>query len=129
VALGRDVGLVETPALGLSDDGTAPLWDALVVWLALGVERCLDAQSGHTRPGPRNPSARLAAQYGLTPREASVVKLCAEGRTNKEIALTLGLTERTVETHLSNVFRKTGVPNRASLVSAYFTTAGGPRRA
>jgi DNA-binding CsgD family transcriptional regulator len=115
---GRDVGFVQTPALGLAQDGATPLFDFLLPWIALGVDRCL---------GSRPQAAKLPSVYRLTPRETSVVALLAQGRTNKEIALALGLTERTIETHLFNVYRKAGVPNRASLVSAYWTSAVGAR--
>jgi DNA-binding NarL/FixJ family response regulator len=49
---------------------------------------------------------------GLTPREREVLALVATGDSNAGIADTLVLSERTVERHLSNVFRKLGVRSR-----------------
>jgi DNA-binding CsgD family transcriptional regulator len=49
---------------------------------------------------------------GLTPREREVLALVATGDTNAGIASRLVLSERTVERHLSNVFRKLGVSSR-----------------
>jgi DNA-binding NarL/FixJ family response regulator len=50
----------------------------------------------------------------LTPRELEVVRLVAEGRTNRAIAGRLYLSEKTVDRHLSNVFAKLGVSSRAA---------------
>ncbi|HNQ97243.1 MAG TPA: LuxR C-terminal-related transcriptional regulator [Treponemataceae bacterium] len=51
----------------------------------------------------------------LSAREIEIAKLLAEGRTNAEIADTLCISTKTVETHISNIFRKTGVNNRVQL--------------
>lgn len=48
----------------------------------------------------------------LTPREAEVLELVARGRANKEIATTLHMGLRTVETHVSNLLAKLGVSSR-----------------
>jgi DNA-binding NarL/FixJ family response regulator len=52
----------------------------------------------------------------LTPRELEVVKLIAEAHTNKQIAQTLKLSEKTVESHRANVFAKLGIRDRVELV-------------
>lgn len=48
----------------------------------------------------------------LTERETEVLRLLAEGKANKEIALTLSISETTVKTHVSNILMKLGVPSR-----------------
>jgi DNA-binding NarL/FixJ family response regulator len=60
---------------------------------------------------------RSSAGAPLTEREQQVVRLVAEGATNREIAERLFLSPKTVERHVSNVFRKVGVRNRAELAS------------
>ena len=52
---------------------------------------------------------------GLTPAEQRVAALVAEGRTNREVAASLFLAERTVETHLSHVYAKLGIRSRTEL--------------
>jgi DNA-binding NarL/FixJ family response regulator len=52
----------------------------------------------------------------LTPREQQIVRLLAEGKTNKQVAEQLDLSVRTVETHRANVLRKKGIESLAGLV-------------
>ena len=52
---------------------------------------------------------------GLTPAEQRVADLVADGRTNAEVAATLFLAERTVASHLTNVYAKLGVRSRTEL--------------
>jgi DNA-binding NarL/FixJ family response regulator len=52
----------------------------------------------------------------LTPREREVVKLIAEAFTNRQIAQTLKLSEKTVESHRANVLAKLGMRDRVELV-------------
>jgi DNA-binding CsgD family transcriptional regulator len=54
---------------------------------------------------------------GLTPREVEVLRLLADGQTNREIAAELVLSERTVQRHISNVYTKIDVRNRAEATS------------
>ncbi len=55
---------------------------------------------------------------GLTAREAEVLRLVAQGRTNREIAGDLVISEKTVARHLANIFAKIGVTSR-SAATAY----------
>ncbi|MCT9108708.1 response regulator transcription factor [Streptomyces mirabilis] len=57
-------------------------------------------------------------EQDLSHREIEVVRLLAEGRSNRAIAEALYLSEATVKTHLVRVYRKLGVDNRAAAVSA-----------
>ena len=56
---------------------------------------------------------------GLTPAEDRIAALVAEGRTNREVAAALYLTEQTVATALTRVYRKLGVRSRAELASRH----------
>ena len=53
----------------------------------------------------------------LTRREEDIVKLVLEGKTNREIALALGLSEHTVKNHLFRLFKKVGVSSRSELMA------------
>ncbi len=60
---------------------------------------------------------RTGATAGLTPREQEVLRLVSDGRSNKEIARTLAITERTVKYHVASIFNKLGADNRAQAVA------------
>jgi DNA-binding CsgD family transcriptional regulator len=57
-------------------------------------------------------------EEGLTQAEQRVAALVAEGRTNREVAAALFLSERTVESHLTRVYAKLGVRSRTQLARA-----------
>jgi DNA-binding CsgD family transcriptional regulator len=54
---------------------------------------------------------------GLTPREREVAAHIAAGRTNREIAEALFISERTVEAHVANILRKLAAPSRAAIAA------------
>ncbi|HEX7833496.1 MAG TPA: response regulator transcription factor [Thermoanaerobaculia bacterium] len=65
-------------------------------------------------------SARLVALSTaprLSPREREVLKLIATGKSNKEIATSLGVTERTAKFHVTAILTKLGADNRAAAVT------------
>jgi DNA-binding NarL/FixJ family response regulator len=57
----------------------------------------------------------------LTPREAEVLRLIADGRSNREIARTLFVSEATVKTHVNRIFAKTGSRDRAQAIRYAYT--------
>ncbi|MBM9435248.1 helix-turn-helix transcriptional regulator [Streptomyces bryophytorum] len=59
----------------------------------------------------------VAAWYGLTPRERSVVDQVLEGRSGKQIARTLDLSPHTANDHLKAVYRKMRVNGRDELIA------------
>jgi ATP/maltotriose-dependent transcriptional regulator MalT len=64
---------------------------------------------------------RLAPELGpaaLTARELEVLKLIRQGRSNREIATSLWISESTAKVHVRNVFRKLGVRTRAEAAAA-----------
>lgn len=75
-----------------------------------------------TRSGeiPDPGRADRALPDGLTPREAEVLTLIAQGRTNTEICAQLVVSRATVKTHINRIFSKTGAADRAQAVSYAF---------
>lgn len=64
----------------------------------------------------RRPAEReVPAKYRLTPREARVAQLLAEGRTNKEISAELGIRPTTAKNHTQVVLRKLGLQRRSQV--------------
>ncbi len=60
-------------------------------------------------------------RWGLTPRQLMVLELVAQGDANKAIAEKLRCSDNTVEVHVSAIFRKARVENRAALVAKFWT--------
>ena len=67
----------------------------------------------------------------LSPRQREILDLVAEGRTSKEIAVTLGISESTVNWHLANAFERLGASSRAEAVARAIRSngAGQPSKA
>jgi DNA-binding NarL/FixJ family response regulator len=61
----------------------------------------------------RRTGAPASERFGLTAAQSRVLELLAQGRTNREIAELLGLSEGTVKVHMSAIFRALNVSNRA----------------
>ena len=62
----------------------------------------------------KDAAALLRQHFALTSREAEVLLWIARGKSNKDISSVLGISPRTVNKHLEQVFQKLGVENRAS---------------
>jgi DNA-binding CsgD family transcriptional regulator len=77
------------------------------------------ARAAWRRAGGR---ARRAAPGDLTAQEATVAGLVRAGRTNRQIAQQLFLSENTVETHLAHVYRKLGIRRRWELIALQLGT-------
>lgn len=82
--------------------------------LAPSVTRRLIADFARQRPAPQ--AARGLRLNGLTDRETEVLELLARGGSNAEIADALVLAEQTVKTHVSRIFTKLGLRDRAQAV-------------
>jgi predicted ATPase/DNA-binding CsgD family transcriptional regulator len=81
--------------------------------LALGLDRAVEYVS-RARGARRRPSAGWAS---LTPTERRVVELVAEGLTNPQIAEQMFVARGTVKVHVSHIFAKLGLSNRAELAA------------
>jgi DNA-binding NarL/FixJ family response regulator len=67
----------------------------------------------------RSVSAETPAMPSLTPQEQRIVALVAEGKTNKEIAVALDLSPKTVKNYLHNVFEKLGIQRRSQAAALH----------
>jgi DNA-binding NarL/FixJ family response regulator len=79
-----------------------------------------EVQAGRTRVAPAV-AAKLAdrvTQVQLTMRELTVLRLLADGKTNKEIGVALSIAESTVKVHLTHLFEKLGVSSRTEAIAA-----------
>lgn len=65
----------------------------------------------------KEPVSQTMKEYNLTKRELEILKLIADGFTNKEIGEKLFISHRTVDTHRTNLMRKLGTNNIAGLIN------------
>jgi DNA-binding CsgD family transcriptional regulator len=96
------------------------LEESLAVFERLGAR----AWAGAARAELARIGGRAPGSGDLTPSERRVAELVAEGRTNRETAAALFVSERTVEGHLSRVYAKLGVRSRAELARRFHGSAG-----
>jgi DNA-binding CsgD family transcriptional regulator/predicted ATPase len=89
-----------------SAEGQATLREARRLLASLGLRAALARADGLLA------AANSALPAGLTPREIEVLRQLAQGKTNREIAELLVISEHTVVNHLSHIFAKIGVDNR-----------------
>ena len=110
-----DIGLALTEEA--SEGAAAELDRAVAVAAELGATTVRQLAEKELRSLGVRTWHRAEAGAPLTTREQDVARLVAGGATNKEIAGILFLAPKTVERHISNVFRKIGVRNRAELAA------------
>jgi DNA-binding CsgD family transcriptional regulator len=102
---------------GDRDGAARELRRAYEVFARLGAEREMQGTREQIRKlGARPPARAPAAGAGaLSGREVEIARLVAARKSNKEIAAALGISVRTVSTHVSNIFGKVGVSSRGEL--------------
>ena len=66
------------------------------------------------------PSAARSDTHGLSERELEVLRLVAAGKTNREIAAALVVSQHTVARHVQNIFGKLGVSSRTAATAFAF---------
>jgi DNA-binding NarL/FixJ family response regulator len=97
----------------------APLRDALDIAGHCGAEPLAErARSELYAAGGRPRRQALTGPESLTPSERRVADLAAQGQRNRDIAHALYVTPKTVEVHLTNIYRKLGITGRAGLADA-----------
>jgi DNA-binding NarL/FixJ family response regulator len=128
------IGALQAGALGyLTKDATRAEIGRAVLAAAAGQavldpavqQRLLSAAARAPASVPAGPAA--ASDTDLTPREAEVLRLIAAGKSNREIARALFVSEATVKTHVNRIFAKTGSRDRGQAVHyAYQHGYAGP---
>ncbi len=88
------------------------------VWGAVGSGRGVAQPGSPTDTDSERTSAVqfLITEYSLTPRESDIFALLANGRNRKYVSEELTITEETVKSHISNIYRKLGVHTQQELL-------------
>ena len=107
-----------------------PLTSALAIFDRLGApDWASRARSELQATGIRIPQSEAPGLATLTPQELQVALAVARGHSNREVAGLLFLSTKTVEFHLSNVYRKLGINRRTRLVTMVTQQASLPASA
>ena len=121
------IGALQAGALGyLTKDATRAEIGRAVLAAAAG-QAVLDPEvqqrllSAAVRAPAAAPAGPATADDDLTPREAEVLRLIAAGKSNREIARALFVSEATVKTHVNRIFAKTGSRDRGQAVHYAYT--------
>jgi ATP/maltotriose-dependent transcriptional regulator MalT len=109
VARTRELIAHTCSALGDDETGALELEAARELFESLGAA-----------PDLARMSAPAASKYGLSKRELEVLRLVASGRSNREIAATLVISEHTVARHLQNIYSKLGLSSRSAATAFAF---------
>ena len=130
LALRELLGMPLKPAARASlDAGLAAAWQAqpaevaALAWQqgrAMSAERAIALALEPLTAPPVEPDPARATQMAasrLTPREREVAMLVARGFTNRQIAATLVISERTADVHVSNILNKLELTSRALLAA------------
>ncbi|MFJ9503759.1 AAA family ATPase [Streptomyces anulatus] len=100
-------------------EARGPLRDALVAFQRCSARAWADRAAGELRAAGEPVGASRSAVDGplaaLTPQQLRIARCVAEGATNREVALRLSLSPRTVDHHLRNVFAALGIRSRTEL--------------
>ncbi|KND35948.1 LuxR family transcriptional regulator [Streptomyces europaeiscabiei] len=100
-------------------EARGPLRDALVAFQRCSARAWADRAAGELRAAGEPVGASRSAADGplaaLTPQQLRIARCVAEGATNREVALRLSLSPRTVDHHLRNVFAALGIRSRTEL--------------
>src|SRR5262249_53566082 len=109
VARSRELIAKACSALGDDEAGSLELETAREVFRTLGAA-----------PDLARLSTRSGASHGLSEREVEVLRLVASGKSNREVAATLVISEHTVARHLQNIYAKLRVSSRAAATAFAF---------
>jgi DNA-binding NarL/FixJ family response regulator len=119
--LTKDAGIAEISRAVQAAAAHQTLLDPVVheQLIASATRRPAGTTQGPEAGGKAKPPATLPDE--LTPREAEVLSLIAQGRSNREIATELFVSEATVKTHINHVFSKIDARDRAQAVHYAYT--------
>ena len=116
------LGLFRGEALGEFADRDMRILKMLSPHITQRLSKILDCGGRMPHESPLLADQERVRKLGLTPREVEILELIAQHLSDSEIAETLVVSPYTVKKHLSNIYRKTGVPSRVKLYSLLDST-------
>lgn len=108
---------------GKRRDADAVLQTSREGWAALGANTYVTRCDRELKAGGLHPKREDADLSELTPQEQSVAKLVAQGLTNKQVAVELFVSVKTVQFHLTRIYAKLGIRSRSELAARHHGTS------
>jgi DNA-binding NarL/FixJ family response regulator len=102
----------------------APLFQALLPWIAVGLDRVTRSPRADQTRAASVPRAIAVPPEGLTRRQRDVLERVVKGLSNRDVAAALGCSVRAVESHLTRLFCLLGVGSRAALIARVLRDGG-----
>lgn len=93
------------------------LKQALALFEALGMAAGTQQVRNRLQRLARGSEMPVSFPHKLTPRQVTILRLVTQGKSNRQIAHALGLTEKTVTNHLTHIFNRTNCENRTALTA------------
>jgi len=107
----------ELRASGRPQAATMQARAARTVFEELGADRDALEAGAFLKAGEAKPRAQSSGCRPLTSREIEVLRLVAQGLSDREVAARLELSEHTIHRHITNILTKTGLPSRTAAVA------------
>ena len=106
-------GLLQRDASGDRAKATSLLDESLTISTELGMRPLMEKVSARRQSLGVQPARTMEYPSNLTERQWEVLQLLAQGKTNREIAQALVLSDRTVQRHIADIYGKIGARNRS----------------
>lgn len=124
-ALGNPREVIEGKRRGADDYLVKPIdYDLLLATVDARLRQIERIRQSHASEENRPDNADPVNMFGLTPTEARIAGVLAQGRSRAQIANDFGISRTTVAFHMRNIFQKTGTSRQAELVSLLLRSGG-----
>lgn len=124
-ALGNPREVIEGKRRGADDYLIKPIdYDLLLATVDARLRQIERIRQSHASEENRPDNADPVNMFGLTPTEARIADVLAQGRSRAQIADDFGISRTTVAFHMRNIFQKTGTSRQAELVSLLLRSGG-----
>jgi len=111
--------LLEDFLLSIIEDGIVHIYGYILFFLFFLLRWVLPGNAGKLQDRPETTESSFASDYDISLREQDVLELLLSGETRQSIAEKLYISENTVKTHISNIYKKMNIASRSELFALF----------